>query len=632
MIKRIFNLKPAFLFALLLLVLALMAVCLLPIFDTYIYGYPSDLFGYIYLAWWRRYSFLQGIPSSFNRFINYPVGINYVFPFHPVLVYPLSLFSIIFGEIRAYNLLFLIFLSLNFIIPFLVAKRLWNKFFPALLAAFFIASSQFIWWHGMQNIEIFFIAPLVLFIWLLFSFCDSPTVKNTLLLGAVFAFCTLSFFQYGYFAALLLPVFVGFTTMSSFFTKSQASYARLSDGQVNAELAKDLKSIQSNATEVSPWTVCGKRIWLSFLAVFAAGCLTLPWTWQVLAGFFFPSRISNQFIAQGFVRNSLYDLVAYGARPWDYVMPSVFHPVFGYLVTKFYNFINNYSNFTYHSTFLPERANYIPLIIWLLALLGVVLGRKDKRYHHLVSKSLIGLAFSFWLSLPSFMYIKGIKIYGLSFFLFKIFPMFRVYARAGALVLIFAVFLAGVGLLLTMEKLRNKFALGWLVSFLPLTILLIGAFENLNSPPLHLANVGQRPPLYTWLAGQPKETVIVEYPRDTTDLGGGCADNFEEGNLRDYPPPYESLFQRIHQKAVFNFRLMSDQERLLAADLSNPQTPVILSSRNVNYILWHTKDYFPVDNPLDPCQEFRYGSAPEVVAKGLEKVVEFEDGVIYQVK
>jgi len=592
-----------------ILIVIVTLLALFPWLSRYIYGYPGDTFGLLHYGWWIRYALRNRVDLSFNFLVNYPNGHQYGFPFHPVILYPFFFFSVVFNEIISYNIVFLLFFLLNLVVSFLVIRDITGRKVSAVAASFFLSFSQSVLWQGTQHIEVFFIAPLVLFIWCLLRLERDPTFKNAFFLALSLAFTTLSFFQYGYFAIVLLAALAVLYGLITLLGRGGGSQARLSG------LFRIRRSFR----------------WLGLLAlsIVVAGVITLPWTRDVLVVYFFPDREVNALLTDAMTRNSLMDLVSYGARPWDYLIPSVSHPLFGKMAASFYSFINTHHNYTFHSTFLPERANYIPYLVWVLAGVGVVWGWRGAE-RGLVVKSLVGLVFSFWLSLPAYMYIKGLKIYGPSYFLFKLFPMFRVYSRAGVMVLIFAVLLASLGVKYLFSYVRCRKGSRWAILLLG-GILLWGLFENMNVPLLPLSEVGQRPALYEWLAKQPDPIVLVEYPRDTVDLGGGCAENFPRGALRDYAPSYETLFQRIHEKYIFNYRLLSDQDRLVASDLANQKTPAILSSKGITHVVWHTQDYFPRPNPTDPCQRYRYGPAPDRVAEGLEKVAEFDDGVVYLV-
>jgi len=241
----------------------------------------------------------------------------------------------------------------------------------------------------------------------------------------------------------------------------------------------------------------------------------------------------------------------------------------------------------------------------------------------------------FAVSMPAFFFVGPIRIYFPSHYLFKFFPMFRVYARAGIFVLLCVAVLAAYGLKFLLEAIANsqlpgmvKKCLtthGWLLLAVPIL------FENLNFPPFHLLDLSKTPEVYTWLAEQPGEITIVEYPRDM-ELGGGCTPNVSPEVRKDYCPSCSLYFQTIHHKAIFTGDSLEPSDRQTIADLSSEETHRILSENGVDLIIVHTEDPFPQRNPLDSCQSRRIMEKPEKVTGGLKLIEQFEGAVVYEVQ
>ena len=67
------------------------------------------------------------------------------------------------------------------------------------------------------------------------------------------------------------------------------------------------------------------------------------------------------------------------------------------------------------------------------------------------------------------------------------------------------------------------------------------------------------------------------------------------------------------------------------SDLTNPETPKLLSLFGVKYVVVHTKEIFEMENPLDSCHGF--GVMPKLSGDvwGLTLVAEFPEAVVYEV-
>ena len=351
------------------------------------------------------------------------------------------------------------------------------------------------------------------------------------------------------------------------------------------------------------------------------------------------------FLNQLYGRSHLNDLIAYGARPWDYLLPSPSHPIFGSSVTQFYQYLRDQTTYQYWSAFLPERSNYLSLAVLLPALFVIFklfrsFYQKDSSFSDREKTDiLILLLFSVWMflvSLPAIITFRGISFYMPSYFLFKIFPEFRVYARAGIFVLLGITALAGYGLKIITTK---KTSFRHLVVFLSFTGLVL--FENFNFNPVAVMDVKSLPQVYQWLEKQKEDLTIVEYPKDNSgnDLGGGCPSWLSSDIVRDYNRAYELFYFRIHRKKLFGYNHLPSQERVILGNLDDQRTYRILKENNVTTVVVHTKDPmigthllpYPQDNPLDSCWRRRITQVPEKVYEGFIKIAEFDDGVIYRV-
>jgi len=364
-----------------------------------------------------------------------------------------------------------------------------------------------------------------------------------------------------------------------------------------------------------------------------------------------PSQLES--LREGLSRNTLSDLVAYSARPWDYLLPSIYHPVFGNLVRNFYGHLRNNFSYQFWSTSLPERANFLTVTSIWLAIYAVFRMAKNRVLppEKKLILSLVWLTvLMFLISLPAIATFRGWVIPLPSYFLFKVFPMFRVYARAGVFVLLSVSILAGYGLKFLLSNIRNDwFFIKLGIISLPgrksvvLTTVLCGLilFENLNFPPFSVMDVKHVPQVYAWLKNQPEDLVIAEYPMDNSvvDIGGGCPSWLDSKITRDYNGAYTAFYQTLHHKKTFAIERLSKEERMTMGDLALVDSYQVLKKYGVNYVLAHTKDPmigihpwpYPQENPLDECWQRRIMKKPEKVYEGFKKVAEFDDGVVYRV-
>ena len=579
----------------------------------FIYGFPGDALRYVYSYWLGSQGLLQSI-----------------FPPQLVTFYFLKFNIRFFGIIDGYNLSIL----LAFILAFICSYALSHKYMessPAVLVSLAYTSSSYYTWHGMQNVEIILAAAfLPIFFLALLDLEDHLNEKTGFLSSVAFASIAftlvfLSSFYLGYFSLIFSVVF--------FFV------FRLADWWLRGK---------SFATK--------KIIFAYFSFACLSFFLTLPATYQLWQ--YFLGGLGDQGIREiegGLWRNSRNDLIAYGSRPWDYLMPSIYHPFFGSLVRDFYWYLKINHSYQYWSVFLPERSNYLTLTLLVLSFYGLIkFARKEDKSSrdqgNIIVVSLM-IVVMFLVSMPALVTLKGFSFPMPSYFLFQIFPMFRVYARAGIFVLLGVSILAGYGLEFFIKEIKQdrfnlslgRLKLGGRKSVL-ITVTLCGfvLFENLNLPPLAVMDVSKAPQVYEWIKNQPGKLKIIEYPKDNSvvDIGGGCPSWLDPNVVRDYNGAYESFYQIFHAKDVLASDVLTKEERTLSADLTKSGSYEVLKRHNVDYAVVHTKDPmigihqwpYPQENPLDECWQRRIMKKPEKVYEKFKLVAEFDDGLVYELQ
>lgn len=583
--------------------------------NRFIYGYPSDSLGYlVYINDWLIHTL--PIVGYFKAIFAPPIPQQTLLS---VILYTPAI--IIIGTVGAYNLVLVLTFILNFLSTFFVGRRLLASKSVALITATIFSTSLYVQWHALQNIELSMVFWLPLLFLYLIKFLERGTFKDVLVLSLVAAAVFMTSFYQGFFSLILIFGSILVSFFCRFFWDKK------------------------NPTHL----VISSLIFLILFLVF-----TLPSTVTFLK--FLGKPEEWKVYAQNYIYHSSQDeIIAYGARPWDYLMPSVNHPAFGGFVQDFYSFIRRNASYQYWSPFLPERLNYLTFTGLVLALGAVIRALKRRDVEEETRRIIIFLTgvflLMFFVSLPAYLSFRGLKFYFPSFFLFKILPMFRIYARSGVFVLLAVAVLAGYGLKFLLAQIKNdQFCLRFGGISLPgrksvvLTIILCGLvlFENLNFPPLPVMNVGRLPPVYTWLKNQPGNAKITEYPKDNSvvDIGGGCPSWLSPEIVRDYNGAYESFYQIFHTKEVLTPVLLTKEERILAADLIKAGAHEVLKKHGVDYVIVHTQDPmigihpwpYPQENPLDECWQRRIMKKPEKVYEGFKKVAEFDDGLVYEVQ
>lgn len=582
-------------------------------FSKLIYGYPSDLFSNINYLWKLHNGLYKDDPS---------------FPLQFISTYSYRLLTFLPDAVSAYNLLFLGLYIINLVVILYLSKKILKNNSASLLTVTVIMTGNFPTFHSMQNLEFSYLFAVFLFLYSILKFYSEQSYKNSIFVALTFSLAMFISFQFALFSLVILI----FASIYHFFSLI---------------VGKRLDN---------PSDLLRKYIVIYVLCFI----FTLPSTYLVINKSLNPHYYDGTILETLYERNSLLDLVAYGARPWDYLMPSIYHPVFGSYVQNFYQYIRNNYSYQFWSTFLPERANYLTFTGMGLALYALwttlrswrrrinVVSQEDSRNIGLLMLMAI---FMFLVSMPAVIEIKGFHIYFPSYFLFKVFPMFRVYARAGVFVLLSVAILAGYGLKFLLAKIRNDWfslRLGG-ISFpgrksVVLTTVLCGLvlFENLNFPPFAVMDVGHVPQVYAWLKNQPGDPIIAEYPRDNSvvDIGGGCPSWLDPKITRDYNGAYTAFYQTVHGKKTFGGEKLSKDELVALGDLAVAGSYQVLKKYGVSYVLAHTKDPmigihpwpYPQENPLDACWQRRIMKKPEKVYEGFQKVAEFYDGVVYKVQ
>lgn len=165
-----------------------------------------------------------------------------------------------------------------------------------------------------------------------------------------------------------------------------------------------------------------------------------------------------------------------------------------------------------------------------------------------------------------------------SFFIFKLAPFFRAYARLAVLLMLCLALLAGFGAEQLLKKIKNKKKKNLAAIALGALIL----FEFINFPPYLATDASKTPLEYEWLAEQPGEFIVAEYPLQW--------DNFY------------MFYQLKHKKPLLNgqYSYCYQQIEKQLLDLSNEETAAILSGLGVKYVITHDRSFFDLIQDANP--------------------------------
>lgn len=391
-----------------------------------------------------------------------------------------------------------------------------------------------------------------IFLWALFNNRIQRTYISATYVAVSYALIVLSALYWGYFAIYIAIYFIVFDMVSNKIEPRQ------------------------------------KIIWNYIFAGFAALCLILPFEYQAI---YQQLAFSSEALQKvGHVRD-FNELAVYSSRPWEFIIPSVEHPLLGKSV---YEFVQTHL----HGSNIFEQSLYLGAISIGLFLAGFVLtarGKFDAAPRTYFLFFAFGVAWMYFLSLPPLISIGEFNIPTVSYFSYQIAPMFRVHARFGILVNLFIACSVAVVLTHLYQKTKRIHFNAMLVVLLPVLV-----FEYWSIPANYAREINPSPAVYRWLARQPGDIVVAEYPMM----------NREESSFYTY-----TFWQRIHKKKLVN-GAARDNEKAWSffekvQDLDKPQTPILLKSVGVKYVIIHGSMYQEgaIPSPIKRYYPIEYANA-----------------------
>ena len=559
-------------------VIFLLAVtALLPVLTkskSVIYGLKTDPYATVWYNWWLKYSCLNNLDPLHIGMIAAPFGADYStviqFPVWNFINTHLSIFG---GEVFAYNFMVFVSFLLSGVFMYALVYYLLKEKLPAFISGLIFMFCPYHFYHSWDHISLAQIQWLVLYIFSLLNLTRKRNLKNALLCGL--AFSCVGFFDFYYlFYALII----------SFLFLAYLWYFRFKGKQDKKEV----------------WINNLKDLKYAAVIILVSGIFLFPIINGILKNVVMSPSGKQETRMAKLYKRPFGQLFSDSAKPLDYLLPPVDHPITGIVTRPFLNTFLYGDNPVEHSLFL----GLIPL------LLSVYAFKKYRQRKTDFKNEREEFAFGFFvflffaaiiISMPPYIPLGKFFIPFPSFFLFKLFPMFRNYARFGIVAIICVAASAGYGMRLFLRgRGKDRYLWGGLIC----TGIL---FEFLLFPSFLLTDTRNVPPVYKWLKAKGGNIIIAEYPVDADER------------------PY-LFWQHVHEKRLINGVIKgsyADTVQKKIVDLDASATAGILNYLGVKYVLLHKPEYLAYEggNIL--------GRLPEMKS-GFEKIRSFAGVEVYR--
>jgi len=538
-------------------------------------GY-GDIFGVVWGNWIYKYGVADAL--GFTDVIAYPFGININSPIkQPVLGFLFKSLTYLFNEITSYNLVVLCAFPFTAFFTYIFFRYLGFRNFASFVGGFIFGFNppsflQSVGGHPTFFFNIFI--PILLLI--LFLNKNKRNIYTAIITGLAYSLIILSSLYFGYFSIFIIILFIIFDYKTS-----------------SVEQIDFFKNY--------------------VIVLVTALILVCIFEYRIIIEQF--SKPAEKLIEAGY-RRDISELYVYSSRLYEFFVPQVTHPVFGDL-------FKNVIRVKHYNSNLFEQTLYLgftPLIITILVFYLIERGLLNRKEKALFFFFLSGFALMIILSFPPSITISGIKIPLLSFFLYKVAPMFRVYSRT---VILAVLFLSGITVLFLnyISKVVKKRT----YILINITVFILVAFEYWEYSGDLIFNTSNIPSVYRWLSKDKNSHVIAEYPMMRSD----------EVNFYTY-----LYYQRVHKKKLVNGASPGTKAWDFfkkVNNISNPQTIKLLKEIGTDYVIIHFDKYSEgmIPYPLkrffsENISELTYnnGNFP-IIPYGLELYKDFGKDKVY---
>ena len=550
-----YNLIALFLFTIFALVITFPVIFNM---SKLIYGYPDDTLGTIWGIWRDGNVSLQ-----IKDFLLFP-ALNYETGDYNIYIHTLwPIMDFLTNEIFTWNLFTIFNFILSAFFMYLLVIYLTKNKIAAFISGIIYGFCPHICIQSFNHVSIAAIQWIPLYILFLLKLVFEKNYKNAVLCGVFYALVVFSNPYYGYYILLFTVIFVVFLILRHI-------------KNLRAVIKKDRF----------------KTLKLTGVAFFSALIIAVPFNYKVIKTVF--SKSENK---PAVYTRPLEGLIFSGARPKDFLLPPRTNPLLKNISRPFMS--PDFGSMIDHTLYL----GYTPMILSIIAA-GFWWRRRKNSKLSIVIPFFVIIFFAFGImSSPPWIPIGAAKLNSApfklpmpSYFLHKLFPMFRYYSRMVVVMMISLSVLSGIGIKFLLEKFKilpKAFGTKFKIVLAGVVFVLIG-IEYINIPPFHYFD-STPPKLYTWLAKQEGEftSAVAEYPM----LAGRTS---EYGYM---------FWQRVHKQKLVNGGDRARLEKLLRID--DPQTVQQLREWGVKYVIIHRdlyKDYEKKHNiPMPVIDEEKLG-------------------------
>ncbi len=387
-----------------------------------------------------------------------------------VFFYLFEIISRYLNSIFIYNSLLLMLFLINFLICYIFFRRFFNKIISFTLTIIFTFSSYTLY-KSQNHIVLLNVWILLLYLILSFKLEKKNVIKIFLIIyGIAFGITTLISNYLAFFGLLFSVIFLGINYLFQLY-KSKF----------------DLKLLKEIILKLS-------ILYISVLIPI----LLVNYNF-IQANFLSDSSSADSSFV---LKRSIDDFFIFSSRPWYYFLPSVDNPFYGEYSKNILNYLeNDWGSFLAKNYFKSEHsASYLGIINFILAILGVFYLRRNKdkieNYTQIVILGITGIVLVLF-TMPPYLEFGSFRFYFPSYLIAEFFPMFRVLARLGILILIIQLVFTGYGYIHLFEKFKNfgfKNIYSYFIGFLLVTVSISEFFI-----PFKLTDISQIPDVYNYL-------------------------------------------------------------------------------------------------------------------------------------
>lgn len=283
----------------------------------------------------------------------------------PLMRTAISFLSNFLSPFGVYNFLVLLSFPLSCLFSYRLFRRFFDSWLSFALSLVFTFSPYHIY-KAYNHIDLAQVWVFPFFFSALLDFDKQKSTVNTLKLGVVMAGTTLFSNYYGYFMLLILAIYFIIDVILRI-----KSY-----GSISKDLATDFRGLIADSRrsdgKLPRLLVDSYRLIkpYSLLTTFFL-LFTVPFLLPYIDGIYFGRDTAVAEIAssvEGTGSRGITDFVAFSARPWYYIAPSIDHPIFGGVAQSIHGWFESTGYFLFDDFFYEEHsAVYLGIVNLILA-------------------------------------------------------------------------------------------------------------------------------------------------------------------------------------------------------------------------------------------------------------------------